>query len=295
MEVYVPTHVLLTEPHTGRLALLCMDLVEDYRIFVGYLIDNVVPLQAAFRSKGLPVLTSNWVRRPDDGLYGALDRFYGSTGVATFENPMYIYAEDGSLPMAEIAPTAEEIETGWVIKSNHLSKFADVDAEGRSIFYKKLKAAGVDTLVIVGAWTEDCVSATAFDAVDKYNLDTVVVTDGVGTATPAHFPGLSVMKAALTKMVTTAELLAYLAKPDTTLPALSPAALLQAAVPPAAEEPAAAGPGVPLLYVLGSIIATAGCTAFAAVTLTLKFTRHERAFHGSELEEAIPYNAMDEA
>ena len=28
--------------------------------------------------------------------------------------------------------------------------------------------------------------------VDKYNIDTVVVTDGVGTATPAHFPSLKV-------------------------------------------------------------------------------------------------------
>ena len=41
--------------------------------------DNIAALQSSFRSKGLPVFTSNWIRRPDDGLYGAFDRFYGPT------------------------------------------------------------------------------------------------------------------------------------------------------------------------------------------------------------------------
>ena len=53
---------------------------------------------------------------------------------------------------------------------------------GRSTFLRKLRALDVVTLVIVGAWSEDCVAATAFDAVDKYNLDTVVVEDAIGEA-----------------------------------------------------------------------------------------------------------------
>lgn len=36
-----------------------------------------------------------------------------------------------------------------------------------------LKAWGVDTVVLVGAWTDDCIAATAFDAVDRYGLDMV--------------------------------------------------------------------------------------------------------------------------
>ena len=142
--------------------------------------------------------------------------------VRSRENPTYIYSENGTLPMKEIAPTGEEIAAGLTIKSSHLSKRAAAppvgprrraarshrpvrpaqvcrrrlarpphhppprrrdavvgDASmtrpsGRSTFL------GVDTLVIVGAWSEDCVAATAFDAVDKYNLDTVVVEDAIG-------------------------------------------------------------------------------------------------------------------
>ena len=140
------------EDRPRRVALLTMDLVEDYRGFVGYLVDKVAALQKAFRDKDLPVFTSNWIRRPDDGLYGALDRFYGTTGVKEAYNPMYIYSEGGAKPMTEIAPTKEEFATGKVIKSMHLSKFADLDKDGRSTFWKKLKALSIDTLVIVGAW-----------------------------------------------------------------------------------------------------------------------------------------------
>jgi len=215
------------EDRPRRICLLTMDMTEDYRPYVGYLNDNIAALQSSFRSKGLPVFTSNWIRRPDDGLYGALDRFYGSAGVRSRENPTYIYLENGTLPMKEIAPTGEEIAAGLTIKSSHLSKRAAAppvrprrraarshrpvrpaqvcrrrlarpphlppprrrdavgDASmtrpsGRSTFLLKLRALGVDTLVIVGAWSEDCVAATAFDAVDKYNLDTVVVEDAIG-------------------------------------------------------------------------------------------------------------------
>ncbi|EOD29472.1 hypothetical protein EMIHUDRAFT_468562 [Emiliania huxleyi CCMP1516] len=170
------------EDRPRRICLLTMDMTEDYRPYVGYLNDNIAALQSSFRSKGLPVFTSNWIRRPDDGLYGALDRFYGSAGVRSRENPTYIYLENGTLPMKEIAPTGEEIAAGLTIKSSHLSKRAAAPpvCRRRSTFLLKLRALGVDTLVIVGAWSEDCVAATAFDAVDKYNLDTVVVEDAIG-------------------------------------------------------------------------------------------------------------------
>ena len=51
------------------------------------------------------------------------------------------------------------------------------------ILFPMLKAWGVDTLVVMGAWTDDCIAATCFDAVDKYGLDCVLISDGVATAT----------------------------------------------------------------------------------------------------------------
>ena len=175
-----------------------MDMVVDYTIYVGYMIPKCKQVLEKFREKDLPVFWSNWLRRSNDGMYGALDRFYGDTGVKSMLNPMYIYAEKGSKTMPELAPTEEEMKMGRVIKSAHLSKFADVDKNGRSIFAQQLQELGVDTLVILGAWTEDCVLATAADAADKYNIDVVIVSDGVGTATPAHFSALYVTMFILT-------------------------------------------------------------------------------------------------
>ena len=54
--------------------------------------------------------------------------------------------------------------------------------------------------VVIGAWTEDCVTATAFDASDRYGLDVIIVEDAVGTATGAHQKAIDVMKAACAKV-----------------------------------------------------------------------------------------------
>ena len=46
-----------------------------------------------------------------------------------------------------------------------------------------LRAWGVNTIVLAGAWTDDCIAATAFDAVDRYGFDLVIVKDAMATAT----------------------------------------------------------------------------------------------------------------
>lgn len=197
------------EDKPRRMALLVEDMVEDYRIYVGYLVPKIQPLIKAFKDAGMPVFYSNWLRRPNDKIYGSLDRFYGPAGVKSLENPMYIYAKEGSYPMKELAPTDEEIKAGHMIHSAHLSKFADVTDDGKSYLREEMKEHGIDTLVVTGAWSEDCITATAFDAADTENLDVVIIEDGVGTATPGHYPALEVMKASVALVKKSEEVVKY--------------------------------------------------------------------------------------
>jgi len=140
-----------------------------------------------FRAQGLPVFFSNWARRPGDGLYSALDRTNGFKGLTAKTNFEYTYEDLGLYPMKELMPTDDEVRKGHFIKSIHLNKFADLDPKtGRSILADKLHAYGVDTLVITGGWTDACIVSTAMDAVDTKNLDVLLVSDAVGTATSAQ-------------------------------------------------------------------------------------------------------------
>lgn len=81
-----------------------------------------------------------------------------------------------------MAPQTEE-EYSRSIDSLHLSKFADFDDEGREILFPMLEAWGVNTIVLCGAWTDDCLLTTIFDAIDKYGYDIILIRDGVATAT----------------------------------------------------------------------------------------------------------------
>lgn len=197
------------EDRPRRMALIIEDMIEDYRQFIGYLIPKIRALIDAFKEAGMPVFWSNWLRRPDDKIYGALDRFYGPAGVKSAENPMYVYAKEGSFPMKEVAPTDEDVAAGRMIHSAHLSKFADVTDSGKSYLREQLGQLGIDTLVMVGAWSEDCIIATAYDAVDTENLDVVVIQDGVGTGTPGHFPALDIMKTSVALMQTSEQVVKY--------------------------------------------------------------------------------------
>eukprot|EP00977_Amphora_coffeiformis_P016996 scaffold5385_cov152-Amphora_coffeaeformis.AAC.6 len=58
-----------------------------------------------------------------------------------------------------------------------------MDAEGREILYPMLAAWGVNTVVVVGAWTDDCIATTLFEGFDRYGLDMILVKDAVATAT----------------------------------------------------------------------------------------------------------------
>ena len=64
-------------------------------------------------------------------------------------NPCYIYGEDGADCIDSLAPMNDD-EWSCYIKSFHLSKFADMDADGREFLYPLLQAWGVNTVVVVG-------------------------------------------------------------------------------------------------------------------------------------------------
>jgi len=176
---------------------------------LGYLVPTIQPLLGEFRAQGLPVFFSNWARRPGDGLYGALDRAVGFKGMSAGTNIQYTYKDGGLFPMQELAPTEDEVKAGHFIRSIHLDKFADVDGSGRSILSEKLRALGVDTLVLTGGWTEACIIATALDAVDTKNLDVVLVSDSVGTASPHQLDVVETFQG-LVKTETSEAILSYM-------------------------------------------------------------------------------------
>mmetsp|Transcript_13371 Transcript_13371/g.42927 ORF Transcript_13371/g.42927 Transcript_13371/m.42927 type:complete len:232 (-) Transcript_13371:14-709(-) len=148
-------------------------------------VDHVVPqceeLILTFRAAGLPIVWTNWAHRASDGWYSAADRVLGPRGVAARTNVNFIYTDDGAETISELAPISE-VERGREIMSAHANKFADRDASGAPILYPMLQSLGVDTVVVVGAWTDFCVLATVIAAVDTWGFDTVVPTDAIASA-----------------------------------------------------------------------------------------------------------------
>jgi len=162
--------------------LIVEDMQYEYEAYVKYCIPSVKLLIDQFRASKLPIVWTNWARRHDDGCYGAVDRYYGPQGIKSKTNPCYVFAEQGYETIKELAPINPS-ELSRSIVSLHLSKFADYDEEGREILFPMLEAWGVNTMVLVGAWTDDCIATTAFDAADKYGYDVILVNDACATAT----------------------------------------------------------------------------------------------------------------
>ena len=191
--------------------LLVEDMQKEYDAYTDYVLPNAEVLLAKFRELKLPVVWTNWNRKQDDGHYCAIDRFYGPRGVGPQANPCYLYDPSGNLTTDKLAPQTEE-ERSRLVLSYHLSKFADLDASGDEILFPMLQAWGVDTLVVLGAWTDDCIAATCFETVDRYGLDCVLVKDAVATATIHGGKMVECLSAAVAKACTAAEIAAHLSE-----------------------------------------------------------------------------------
>jgi len=108
-----------------------------------------------------------------------------------------------------LAPQNDD-EFSRTIISHHLSKFTDLDEDGREILFPMLEAWGVNTVVVCGAWTDDCLATTVFDAVDKYGYDVILVNNGCATATLHGGKMMDVLYAATSLNMSAEEVIQHL-------------------------------------------------------------------------------------
>ena len=201
-----------------RIALLVDDCQEEYRPYAGEVLPKIEKILAAFRNArsqnadGVCIAWSAWTRHFADGIANAMDRWYGPRGLNPDkpENAAYIFTgAPGMEPLEEIAPTEDEVADGWFYHGKHLDMFWTFDADGESYLDKKLKAHHIDTIVIVGLWTDECVLSTAY-AGNSRGYDVVVVGDAVATATDNQKIALDVANSTVAKVLSTDEVVRYM-------------------------------------------------------------------------------------
>ncbi len=200
-----------------RVALLLDDCQEEYRPYAGKILPNLKKLVDAFRaaqskSDGIRIMWSSWTRTFDDGIRNSMDRWYGSKGFRPEdpENAVYIFnGAPGMKPLSEIAPTEKEVSDGWFYHGKHLDMFWTFDENGNSYLDEKLKQAGIDTIVLVGLWTDECILSTSY-AANSRGYDVVVVGDSIATATSNHEIALKVVGGTVAKVVSADEVLSYI-------------------------------------------------------------------------------------
>lgn len=200
-----------------RIALLLDDCQEEYRSYAGDILPNIIRIVNAFRtarsdSDGVCVAWSAWSRRFDDGISNAMDRWYGPKGLRPEdpENAVYVFTgAPGLKPLSEIAPTEQEVSDGWFYHGKHLDMFWTFNEDGRSYLDEKLKALQIDTIVIVGLWTDECVLSTVY-AGNSRGYDVVVISDAVATATANQKIALAVANSTVAKVLSTDEMVRYM-------------------------------------------------------------------------------------
>ncbi|MFW6313244.1 MAG: cysteine hydrolase [Spirochaetota bacterium] len=200
-----------------RIALLLDDCQEEYRPYAGGILPNLVRLVEGFRtaraqSDGVCIVWSAWTRRFDDGISNAMDRWYGPRGLRPDdpENAAYVFTgAPGLEPLSEIAPTEEEVSAGWFYHGKHLDMFWNFTPDGKSYLDEKLKRLGIDTIVVAGLWTDECILSTAY-AGSSRGYDVVVAGDAVSTATSNHERALAIANSTVAKVLSTDDVLGYM-------------------------------------------------------------------------------------
>ena len=200
-----------------RIALLLDDCQEEYRPYAEGILPNLIRLVDVFRaarsgSDGVCITWSAWTRRFDDGISNAMDRWYGPKGFRPEEpqNAVYIYTgAPGMEPLAEIEPSENDIANGWFYHGKHLDMFWNFDENGHSYLDEKLKASAIDTIVIAGLWTDECILSTAY-AGNSRGYDVVVVSDAVATATANQEAALTIARSTVANVLPTDEVVSYM-------------------------------------------------------------------------------------
>ena len=200
-----------------RIALLLDDCQEEYRPYAESILPNLIRLVDTFRapqsrSDGVRIMWSAWTRTFDDGISNAMDRWYGPKGLRPEdpENAVYVFTgAQGMRTLAEIAPTEDEVADGWFYHGKHLDMFWTFDEFGNSYLDEKLKAADVDTIILVGLWTDECILSTAY-AGNSRGYDVVLVGDAVATATSNQEIALKVASSTVAKVLLTDDVIGYM-------------------------------------------------------------------------------------
>jgi len=200
-----------------RVALLLDDCQEEYRPYAGDVLPNLIKLVDVFRkaqsgSDGVCITWSSWTRRFDDGISNAMDRWYGPTGLQPDnpQNALYITTgAPGMEPLSEIAPSEKEIADGWFYHGKHLDMFWNFDDNDNSYLDEKLKEASIDTIILTGLWTDECILSTAY-AGNSRGYDVVVVSDAVATATANQEKALTVAGSTVANVLATDEVISYM-------------------------------------------------------------------------------------
>lgn len=208
-------------------ALLCEEFQKDYRdIYTEKMVQNAQRLISTFRHIGHPIFWTIWGKRMwMRGAYSAIDRFHGARfglpenlTFSQLTSRRYKFTAElyttGKKIMAEVEPTSS-IEKVHSIDSLHYSKFADRDAEGNEILYPMLKALGVNTVVVVGSFTDECIIATMIEGVDRYGFDMILIDDATTTSYQFSTPeieesSLRVIAWNFAKILNTSSLVAWL-------------------------------------------------------------------------------------
>ncbi len=174
----------------GRTALIVIDMQRDFLEPGGFgealgndvsqLAPSVAPIRAlldAFRAKGMPIIHTKEVHRPDlsDCPPSKLERGRGplSIGDAGPMGRILIAGEPGSDILPELAPLPGEIV---------------IEKPGKGAFYatplqERLQALGITHLLFAGVTTEVCVQTTMREANDR-GYECLLVED----ATDSYFP-----------------------------------------------------------------------------------------------------------
>jgi nicotinamidase-related amidase len=162
-------------------------------------IDQMARLLAAARAAGIPVFFTRYVVDPLNDDVGMFHRKIGA-GVGRGEN-LYIAGSHGAEIVADLAPLPTEI----VIDKKKWSAFFGTPLLSLLIDRR------VDTLIVVGGSTSNCVRAAAVDS-NQLNFFTIVPGEAVYDRLPiAHTLSLFDINRSYGDVMPVDEVLAYLA------------------------------------------------------------------------------------
>ncbi|CAK9050212.1 unnamed protein product, partial [Durusdinium trenchii] len=196
------------------MALLIDDMQVEYKEYVQGIVAPIQELLVEFRKAKLPIFWSTWWRwGPEDGFFNSMDRFYGPIGWNTSLNALYTHKPNGGDVLPEVAPETEEEKNRVMHKSYSLDMFDERPMKwkvpnNQGTLHQELQKLGVDTVVQVGAWTDDCIISTAFHAF-SLQYDVVLIEDGVSTASKQHFNAIEVMRGAAAKVLLAQDVVKY--------------------------------------------------------------------------------------